>query len=317
MSIPVKSRAMIAGTYKDTYQDRRIADVIWEPVSPELGHRLTGTTTRLYFAHLQLDRPLRRVPIKRGKAQSAATAVKDAADMTYDGAGGGVPGSPTTVAGALDEIQGEIDALPAALIVEEEDGTPTGQPDTLKFPNGSVTDNGDGSFSIAGGSGMTNPMTTAADTIYGGASGTPTRRAGGSDGYHSVYRTATPAPAWEAVYAEIAFVIDGGGSAITTGVKGDLRIPFACAIESATLLADQSGSIVVNVWKDTLANYPPTVADKITASAPPTITSATNSTDTTLTGWTTAIAAGDTLRFNVDSAATIQRVTLALKVRRT
>ena len=212
MSIPVKSRAMIAGTYKDTYQDRRIADVIWEPVSPELGQRLTGTTTRLYFAHLQLDRPLRRVPIKRGKAQSAATAVKDAADMTYDGAGGGVPGSPTTVAGALDEIQGEIDALPAALIVEEEDGTPTGQPDTLKFPNGSVTDNGDGSFSIAGG-GMSNPMTTAADLIVGGSGGTPARLAKGTDGQVLTVDPTTHLLVWATP--------GSGSSPLTT--KGDIH----------------------------------------------------------------------------------------------
>jgi len=115
---------------------------------------------------------------------------------------------------------------------------------------------------------------------------------------------------------DIAFIIDGGGSAITTGVKGDLEIPFACTINQATMLADQSGSIVVDIWKDTYANFPPTDADSITASAPPTISAATKSQDSTLTGWTTAIAAGSTLRFNVDSAATITRLTLSLKVTR-
>jgi len=117
--------------------------------------------------------------------------------------------------------------------------------------------------------------------------------------------------------ATITFVIDGGGSAITTGIKGDLEIPFACAINRVTLLADPSGSIVVDIWKDTYANYPPTVADTITASAKPTLSSATKAQDSTLTGWTTAIAAGDTLRFNVDSAATVTRVTLSLKVTKT
>lgn len=112
----------------------------------------------------------------------------------------------------------------------------------------------------------------------------------------------------------ITFVIDGGGSAITTGVKGDLEIPFGCTIVAATLLADQSGSIVIDIWKDTYANYPPTVDDTITASAKPTISTATKSQDTTLTGWTTSITAGDTLRFNVDSVTTITRVTLSLKV---
>lgn len=119
------------------------------------------------------------------------------------------------------------------------------------------------------------------------------------------------------VIAAIEFVIDGGGAAITTGVKGDLEIPFACTINQATLVADQSGSIVIDIWKDTYANFPPTVADTITASAKPTLSSAAKSQDATLTGWTTSIAAGDILRFNVDSITTCTRVTLSLKVTKT
>jgi len=116
--------------------------------------------------------------------------------------------------------------------------------------------------------------------------------------------------------ASLTFIIDGGGSAITTGQKGHLEIPFACTITQVTMLADQSGSIVVDIWKDTYANFPPTDADSITASAPPTISSAQKSQDATLTGWTTAIAAGDILAFNVDSCTTIKRVTISLKVER-
>ena len=114
----------------------------------------------------------------------------------------------------------------------------------------------------------------------------------------------------------VGIVIDGGGSAITTGVKGYIKVPFACTIGSAQLLADVSGSIVVDVWKDTLANYPPTVADTICASAKPTLSSQTNSNNTTLTGWTTTINADDVLGFNVDSATTVTRVTLELVVTR-
>ena len=117
--------------------------------------------------------------------------------------------------------------------------------------------------------------------------------------------------------AVITFIIDGGGSAITTGVKGDLEIPFACTINRATVLLDQSGSIVIDVWKDTYANYPPTNADSICASAKPTVSSATKSQDSTLTGWTTSISAGDTLRFNVDSITTATRATLSLKITKT
>lgn len=111
----------------------------------------------------------------------------------------------------------------------------------------------------------------------------------------------------------IVFVIDGGGATITTGIKGDVEIPFAWTdISSVRLFADQSGSIVVNLWKDTYANFPPDVSDKITASAPPTISSATKAQDTTLTGWTKTGSAGDVIRFNVDSVTTIQRVTVSL-----
>lgn len=110
----------------------------------------------------------------------------------------------------------------------------------------------------------------------------------------------------------IPFIIDGGGSAITTGIKGDLEIPFACTITAVRTLLDQSGSIVVDIWKDTYANYPPTVADTITASAKPTVTTATKSEDATLTGWTTSVTAGSILRYNVDSITTATRALVTL-----
>lgn len=111
----------------------------------------------------------------------------------------------------------------------------------------------------------------------------------------------------------VNYVIDGAGVTITTGIKGDVEVPFSWTdISSVRLFADQLGSIVVNVWKDSYANFPPVVGDKITASAPPTITTATKSQDTTLTGWTKTGTSGDVLRFNVDSATTITRVTISL-----
>ena len=117
------------------------------------------------------------------------------------------------------------------------------------------------------------------------------------------------------------FLIDGAGSVITVGVKGFLEVPFACTITAVTLLsadaASLTGSIVVDIWKDTLANFPPTVADTITASAKPTISAAKTSKNTTLTGWNKTLAAGDILAFKVDSAATLTRVALSLTVQAT
>jgi len=118
--------------------------------------------------------------------------------------------------------------------------------------------------------------------------------------------------------AAIEFVVDGGETTIAAGQKGHLRLPnWAGTIVSVALLADQSGSIVVDIWKDTITNFPPTDADSITASAPPTISSAQHSLDATLTGWTKTFVAGDILAFNVDSCTTIQRVTVVLFVTRT
>ncbi len=115
----------------------------------------------------------------------------------------------------------------------------------------------------------------------------------------------------------VSFIIDGGGSAITTGVKGDIEMPFAGIITRAALFADQTGSIVIDIFKDTFANFPPTVADTITASAKPTISSGVKDEDDTLTGWTVTFAKGDVLRYNVDSITTIQRCTVSLSVKKT
>lgn len=119
----------------------------------------------------------------------------------------------------------------------------------------------------------------------------------------------------------IEFVIDGGGSVITTGMKGYLSIPYACTITKATLLGDQSGSIVVNVWKCSYGDFDagsthPVSGDAITASTPPTISSGVKSQNAGLSGWTTAIVAQDVLAFNVDSITTMQRVTIALETTR-
>lgn len=122
---------------------------------------------------------------------------------------------------------------------------------------------------------------------------------------------------WADDIASITFVIDGGGTELAIGNAGDLEIPFNCTIERVTLLADQVGSVVVDLYVDTLANYPPDVADTITAAAIPTITTDDNSQDTTLTGWITALTSGSTIRYNVDSVTTITRVTVALLVRKT
>ena len=114
----------------------------------------------------------------------------------------------------------------------------------------------------------------------------------------------------------LLFAKDNTGIVIPTGVQGEIQVPFACTITGVFLYSDMTGSIVIDLWKDTHAAYPPTIADTICASAKPTLASASKYTDTTLTGWTTAVAAGDIIRVNVDSASTLTRFTLAIRVKR-
>jgi len=119
--------------------------------------------------------------------------------------------------------------------------------------------------------------------------------------------------------ATITFIIDGGGAVITTGEKGHLEIPFACTIEAWTLLADQDGAIKIDVWRDTYALYPPTNDDSLCGGHEPEIVAtAKKAQDLDLSDWASEeLVAGDVLAFNVDSIATIQRVTLSLKVTKT
>ena len=113
----------------------------------------------------------------------------------------------------------------------------------------------------------------------------------------------------------INYVIDGGGVAIGTGIKGDLEVPFACHVNRWTLLADQHGSIVVDIWRDSYANFPPTDADSMSGTTNmPAISGTIAAQGTNLSGWgTVGISAGDVLRYHVDSCTSIQKVTLALR----
>lgn len=88
-------------------------------------------------------------------------------------------------------------------------------------------------------------------------------------------------------------------------------------IERVALLtgpAGTNGTCTVDIWVDD--DYPPTVADTITASAKPQITSGqSHYEDATLTGWTTLIPAGSWVAFNLDANTAFRYVSVQLFVR--
>jgi hypothetical protein len=119
------------------------------------------------------------------------------------------------------------------------------------------------------------------------------------------------------VAASIHYIFDGGGQVITTGMKGSIIVPFACTINSWTLVANPSGSIAVDIWKTPLAGYPPADGDSITGGAEPAIVAAQSASSASLGAWDTAVSEGDILAFNVDSVTDVTLASIALKVTRT
>jgi hypothetical protein len=118
--------------------------------------------------------------------------------------------------------------------------------------------------------------------------------------------------AWELYSGQGTFIISRGITVqgiITTGVKGVIRIPNTSTIVKWTVMSDVAGTIEFNIRKSTPPVYPPVTS--IVAAAPPALVADDFDDDTTLTGWTTAVLAGDVLQFEVTSVNPgMSRVTL-------
>ena len=116
----------------------------------------------------------------------------------------------------------------------------------------------------------------------------------------------------------IPFMLGDGVNVLSVGSKSGIYIPFGYTILEWTIgsVNNTSGSIQLDLWVDSYANFPPTVADTITASAKPLFTSTTKGQSSTLTGWTTTIPADRWLYVNVDSVTSINQLSGTLKCRK-
>lgn len=116
--------------------------------------------------------------------------------------------------------------------------------------------------------------------------------------------------------SSIEYVIDGAGGNILPQVWGYMTIPFDGNLNAAVMLANATGTVVMDVYKCTLAQFdPPTTpnaGNSISGGSPPTITASTKAT-INVSGWTRNFAEGDILAFVVTSATPgVTRVTLSL-----
>jgi hypothetical protein len=150
------------------------------------------------------------------------------------------------------------------------------------------------------------------DTGSGGQSGlVPAPAAGDADKF--LRGDGTWAQAGGSAVAGIT--IDGGGSEPSLGSKGYLRIPFAGTITKWTILANQSGSAVIDVKKSTYSNFPTTAS--ITGGNSPALATAQKAEDGDLSDWTdVTIDAGDVLEFELVSVTSCKRLHLELEIER-
>jgi hypothetical protein len=107
-------------------------------------------------------------------------------------------------------------------------------------------------------------------------------------------------------------VIDGGGSPIATGPKGFFRIPYGCTIATWSVIADQSGSISIDILR---TNGAIPITSIVGGGTKPNLTAQQFVGPTAPVGWTsTTLAPNDYLGITVSSAATVTRVTLILSL---
>jgi hypothetical protein len=125
-------------------------------------------------------------------------------------------------------------------------GTGTTSPGIVAGTNVTVTGTWPNQTVNSTAGGLTNPMTTAGDIIYGGSSGTPTRLAGSTSGYVLTSNGATSAPSWQAAT---------GGSGMT-GVQEVTSSSGTTAIATAFSTIGTSNHGLVRVS----ANAPTTEA---------------------------------------------------------
>jgi len=110
----------------------------------------------------------------------------------------------------------------------------------------------------------------------------------------------------QATYRTMSFGFGDGVNAVAAGTQDWAEVPVDGSIAWITILGDQSGSCVIDLWQDTYANFPPTVGDTMVGGGgtKPTLSAATKGQVTSFTGWaSTTVTRGSILKLNLDSCS--------------
>lgn len=112
----------------------------------------------------------------------------------------------------------------------------------------------------------------------------------------------------------ITATFDGGGAALVPGTVCYTRLPYGFTASKWSIIADQAGSLVLDVWVDSYANGLPTNADTVTNGHEPALTASATGEDADLADWSdVAWASGQIVAINIDSCTTITRATLVIE----
>jgi hypothetical protein len=107
----------------------------------------------------------------------------------------------------------------------------------------------------------------------------------------------------------IGVTVDGSGGTITAGLKGYVRVPYACTINTWSILTGNSGlgaTITFDIWRANNA-IPTAGVSLVGGGVKPFLTSGSSQiTSASPSGWTSVtLAANDVLAFNVETGAAV------------
>jgi hypothetical protein len=150
-------------------------------------------------------------------------------------------------------------------------------------------------------------FTTKGDLVVATGPNVGTRLGIGSNGQRlAADSTQATGVKWADDYYIISMIMSGGGGLIPEGIQGDIEVPMSGVLQRVTVLPDQSGTMLLNIWKAAYASYPPTLANSIcTRNLPGVFGAASNIAGTVAktagstnlvgagTSFTTALAVGD------------------------
>lgn len=120
----------------------------------------------------------------------------------------------------------------------------------------------------------------------------------------------------------IGTTVDGSGGTVTVGIKGYIKVPYACTITGWTVIASTATptqTIQFDVWRKVGSLPTSAVTDSLigVGGVKPQLTSGQQlANSANVTGWSTSLAAGDYLAFRVDSAQIVSWAVLQINVTR-